>query len=290
MDSLPEHHIDPPELFQEESMSGKRKSITIVEIRHDQEQKIETQWKESDEMKPLAEDKENIPEEEEEEEKTLVEEPLIVAVRRRSCSSNEGSRDNSRRTSPLYSEPADAIPPSQQQAAWMKKQQQNQRPLPQPPPLSVSIVPTTTTSSSATVPTTPTMDFQTFTKDGYVRCTMPALTTKSNPRVTVQPSLSAGLNNKSKQVSMPKPPRQLPHTVASSAALPSLPPAAAKPPLPPSSSSVFYLPTATEDNSLTIQVNRVIILSSLNLNEIVVCRAGGSDGSVPHGGSHKLAV
>lgn len=245
MSSLPVERIEPPELFQEE-----RRSITIIEIRHSPVRLEKAEKEEGDEeeveqvviVRPETEDKENdIPE------PPLVnlnEEPSTVSLRRRtaSCSSSteSGSRDNSRRTSPLYSEPADAIPPQlQPPPAWLKKQQQK-RPLPQPP------FSTSNTSTTAT-----TMDFQTFTKDGYVRCTLPALTQSSfsstNPRVTVLPPLAGGLNNKSKQVVMPKPPRQLP-TSSFSRDQHDQPRAHALP------SSVVYLPTATEDDSLTIQV------------------------------------
>lgn len=224
-ESLPEatdvEQIEPPESIQEESCKAKRKSITIVEIRHDS-----------------PEDKENIPEEKAPEQSQSV--PLELtesapAIRRRSSNS---SNDGSRRTSPLYSEPADALPPSQQhQTAWMKNSVGGtRRPLPPPPPPSVPPPASTTT----------TMDFQTFTKDGYVRCTLPALSAKppsQPPKVSSLPPMSSG---KGKQVSLPKPPRQLPRSFAS-ASLPS--PASHAPP-----PSVFYLPTATEDNSLTIQV------------------------------------
>jgi len=222
----PEVTIEPPESFQEE-----RKSITIIEIRHSPVP-IEA---ENDDCGGPEDKENNVPEPPA---LVILAEDAMIAVRRRSCSSNESnnnSRNNSRRTSPLYSEPADAIPPNQQPPpSWTKKQQQQLgRPLPQPPASGV----------------TASMDFQTFTKDGYVRCTLPPLPQSSSSttihpnRVTVLPSITSSgpMNNRSKQVVMPKPPRQIPAVTVRD------PPPAA-----------VYLPTATEDDSLTIQVRKSI--------------------------------
>ena len=185
---------------------------------------------------------------------SLDEEFTAPTVRRRtSCSSAESSKNNSRRTSPLYSEPADALPPQLAAQYWIKNQQN--RPLPMPPFSSAS------------------SEFTTFTKDGYVRCTLPTLTqsTPQNSQSNAKTSsavlssstpsssqsavskqrpatapFSGVTNNKSKQVVMPKPPRQLP---------PSGPPSVETQQ---NNNKVFpsliYLPTVNEDNSLTIQV------------------------------------
>ena len=241
--------IEPPLLFQQPRQSTG--SVTIVQIGGrngspdvpmiDQE---EDEEENDDSKKILAVAQCQVEENNKENNLPLslstIEPPVeeLTVRRRTSCngsSSAESSKNNSRRTSPLYSEPADALPPQLAAQYWIKNGQQS-RPLPMPPSF----------PSAAS-------DFTTFTKDGYVRCTIP--TVVQSPKIsggTVLPSQpqrpASGNNNKSKQVGLPKPPRQLP------------PPAAATTTTASTSEhrkifpSLIYLPTVNEDNSLTIQV------------------------------------
>ena len=232
-ESLVDVHVEPEEIkppspFQqkEEEEEPQRLSVTIIEIRNSPAIEIEEQQvvQENHKIQIVQENKEN----------AMPELTEVALVRRRtSCSSTESREEiNSRRTSPLYSEPADALPA---QIAWKKSQQQG-RPLPLPPPFP---------------PSSNTSDFTTFTKDGYVRCTMPSLTqSQSNPRVNVLPPAGqrSTINNRIKQIAMPKPPIP-PQTTKSSAieqrkAFP----------------SVIYLPSPGDD-SITIQVNLVFPLN-----------------------------
>lgn len=224
--------IKPPSPFQEKE--AQRLSVTIIEIRNSptttvvQEAQVvvvnrEQLEKKESETPAEVENKENVPH-------VPADKEIEVPVRRRtSCSSTESRGEtNSRRTSPLYSEPADALPPQLAIQARLKNHQQG-RPLPLPPFPSGS------------------SDFTTFTKDGYVRCTLPSLAqSQSNPRVNVLPptgqrSSIVNNSNRGKQISMPKLPR----------------------PSGPSTSSIvdqrkaypstMYLP-APGDDSITIQV------------------------------------
>jgi hypothetical protein len=232
-ESLVDVHVEPEEIkppspFQqkEEEEEPQRLSVTIIEIRNSPAIEIEEQQvvQENHKIQIVQENKEN----------AMPELTEVALVRRRtSCSSTESREEiNSRRTSPLYSEPADALPA---QIAWKKSQQQG-RPLPLPPPFP---------------PSSNTSDFTTFTKDGYVRCTMPSLTqSQSNPRVNVLPPAGqrSTINNRIKQIAMPKPPIP-PQTTKTSAieqrkAFP----------------SVIYLPSPGDD-SITIQVNLVFPLN-----------------------------
>lgn len=146
----------PPSPFQEQE--EQRRSVTIIEIRGSPPLPEENKLN-NDVITP-----------------EVITEELPVRLRTNSTDSCRGET-NSRRTSPLYSEPADALPTTT--TNWMKN---NQRPLPS--------IPNPPASS----------DFTTFTKDGYVRCTLP--TPKMLP-----PSGQRVNSIKGKQVSMPKPPR-----------------------------------------------------------------------------------
>ncbi|XP_057367843.1 protein sprint-like [Daphnia carinata] len=210
VDVIEPEEIKPPSPFQEEPQ---RLSVTIIEIRNNPVPEIDHQ--QEDKIQMQVENKENAEPDTSE---------IVALVRRRtSCSSTESRGEtNSRRTSPLYSEPADALPP---ELAW--KHQQPGRPLPVPP-----------------FPSVPTTDFSTFTKDGYVRCTLPSLTpSQSNPRVNVLPPTGQrpiSNNNRGKQVVMPKPP-------TGSSITTSLPIEQRK-----AFPSVIYLPAPGED-TVTIQ-------------------------------------
>lgn len=82
-----------------------------------------------------------------------------VAVRMRPGSIRSSHQELSRRTSPLYSEPADALTPGIH-PPWMMNQA---RPLPSLPPF-------------------PPPELSTFAKDGYVRCNLPAWNSASAPQ------------------------------------------------------------------------------------------------------------
>jgi hypothetical protein len=230
----PEEEIKPPSPFQqeEEQVEPQRLSVTIIEIRNSPAIEIEEQV-----VSSLDNHKIQTVQVQENKENAVPELTEVALVRRRtSCSSTESREEtNSRRTSPLYSEPADAVPA---QLAW-KKSQQAGRPLPLPPPFPPSSNPS---------------DFTTFTKDGYVRCTLPSLTqSQSNPRVNVLPPTGqrSTVNNRIKQIAMPKPPLPPPQSsktlgIENRKAFP----------------SVIYLP-APGDDSITIQVYN---LSAVNFH------------------------
>ena len=82
-----------------------------------------------------------------------------VAVRMRSGIIRSSHQELSRRTSPLYSEPADALTPGIH-PPWMTNQA---RPLP-------------------SLPSFPPPELSTFAKDGYVRCNLPAWNSTSPPQ------------------------------------------------------------------------------------------------------------
>ena len=194
--------IRPPSPFQqteEEEEKPQRLSVTIIEIRNSPTMEMQE-----------VDNKENVPD--------IVEVPVR---RRASCSSTESRGEaNSRRTSPLYSEPADALPP---QLAWKNSSQQG-RPLPLPPGSN---------------------DFTTFTKDGYVRCTLPTQNQSNAPRVNVLPP-TGQRNNRGKQIVMPKPPRPPANTVTAAVEQRKAFP------------STIYLP-APGDDSITIQVGTLVV-------------------------------
>lgn len=104
-----------------------------------------------------AENKENVPNAS----ATAVME--TVAVRMRSGSIRGSHQELSRRTSPLYSEPADALTPGIH-PPWMTNQT---RPLPSLPPF-------------------PPPELSTFAKDGYVRCNLPAWHSASPPQTKIK--------------------------------------------------------------------------------------------------------
>lgn len=180
--------IEPPEAFQqpkEEPVRTEAASVTLIEIRS------------SPTSSPTPE---KAPEKKEDDKEN---QPEIAMRRRTSNSSNESKEETtSRRTSPLYSEPADALPP--EVIAQIARAKAG-RPLPVPPFGQ------------------PVADVSTFTKDGYVRCTLPALTqpspiaTSSLPPVASKPS-NGGLvgHPRSKHVALPKPPLPLPNQPAAS--------------------------------------------------------------------------
>lgn len=221
VDVIEPEEIKPPSPFQQKE-EPQRLSVTIIEIRNSPVLEIDRQPIQEDKIQMQVENKENA-------EPDTTE--IVALVRRRtSCSSTESRGEtNSRRTSPLYSEPADALPP---ELAWKHKQQG--RPLPVPP-----------------FPSAPTTDFSTFTKDGYVRCTLPSLTaSQSNPRVNVLPPTGQRPivnNNRGKQVTMPKPPVPSTGSTTGSSITTSLPIEQRK-----AFPSVIYLPAPGED-SITIQ-------------------------------------
>lgn len=222
--------IKPPSPFQE-TEEPQRLSVTIIEIRDSPV--INCAQEASEIQQPeVMDNQESVSNSTAAGTSSTSEIPSTeVMVRRRtSCSSTDSrGENNSKRTSPLYSEPADALPPQLVVAQARLKQNQQGRPLPLPP-----------VSSSA--PT----DFTTFTKDGYVRCTLPSLTqSQTNPRVNVLPPTgqrSSTTNNRAKQISMPKPPLP-PGTIESVAQRATFP-------------SMIYLPPSGDD-SLTIQVRQL---------------------------------
>lgn len=264
--------IKPPSPFREkEEEEPHGLAVTIIEIRDSPT--IHSVEKVQDNQPEVLDNKENVPEEATiptipaNLSSTVTTETVSteVTVRRRtSCSSTESRGDaNSKRTSPLYSEPADALPPQLAVSQARLKNNQQGRPLPLPP-----------LSSAST-------DFTTFTKDGYVRCTLPSLTqSQSNPRVNVLPPTGqrSATNHRAKQISMPKPPLP-PGTIESAGHGRTTFPA------------MIYLPPSGDD-SLTIQVPpRLFIIISNNCNEfrvdllsILNGRTGSVDGLVPVGG------
>ena len=187
--------------------------------------------------------KENVPTEDSE---------TLPVVRRRPPSSNSNNSNGSskeskdsgaqtKRTSPLYSEPADALPPSLGAhpplpigPCWLKNKT---RPLPLPPPFPSS-------GNCA--------DFSTFARDGYVKCLAASSTSAaagvavaggalwlSNPQTSAQPPKAKG-----KVVQMPKPPTGLPPIAGSGSSR-------KKSAFP----SVIYLPPTCEP-STSLQVMR----------------------------------
>lgn len=234
--------IKPPSPFQEEETQ--RLSVTIIEIRNNSP--IECVATDDDDDIAVSNNQptiEPIIEEMKEMNKNPIADDIPVEIdvptvrRRTSCSSTESRGEtNSRRTSPLYSEPADALPPQLAVQARLKNNQQG-RPLPLPPFPSAS------------------SDFSTFTKDGYVRCTLPNLSQSlSNPRVNVLPPsgqrstvthMNNNINNRGKQITMPKPPRP-PQSSSPTSCTSVVEQRKAYP-------STIYLP-APGDDSITIQV------------------------------------